>query len=571
MAELPDTPPPQMPPPAEARIKSRGRFHFDLIWLIPLTAALVGGWLAVRAVLERGPVVTISFESAEGIEAGKTHVSYKDVKIGLVKKVSLSPDRGHVDVTAEFSRDAAPMLVEDSRFWVVRPRFSGGQLSGIGTLLSGAHIELDAGKSENAAREFIGLEVAPVVNSTQPGRAFMLSAPDLGSLGVGTPIYFRRIKVGQVDSYALDKGGAGISLKIFVQAPYDKYVTTGTRFWNASGIDLTLDTNGVRLQTQSLVSVLVGGVAFETPPTAMGAADDAEPPAPANARFLLHADRGAAMKAPDGEMQVYVINFKQSLRGLSPGAPLDFRGIVVGEVLSVNIEYDPERDWFNYPVYVALYPERIRVVHQDDGGKARAAGKARRTDAGLTDVERVKRGLFSAMLNRGFAAQLRSGNLLTGQLYVGLDFFKDAKKPHIDPKQNPPELPTVRGDFEDLQRSIKVIVKNLSDVKFEQIGATLQTTMENVNKLLANFDKELAPELKASLQNLQRTLSAAEKTLATADKTLGTAEKTFATDSPVMNDVRDAAHEVSRAAQALRSLADMLDRQPESLIKGKQP
>ncbi|MCX7153386.1 MAG: MlaD family protein [Proteobacteria bacterium] len=531
MADLPATPPPATPAapvPPEAGVKYRGRFHFDLIWLIPLTAALVGGWLTVRAVLERGPVVTITFESAEGLEAGKTQISYKDVKIGLVKKISLSPDRSRVEVVAEFARDAAPMLVEDSRFWVARPRFSGGT----------------------------------------PGRAFLLSAPDLGSLGVGAPLYYRRIKVGQVDSYAIDKGGSGVSMKIFVQAPYDRYVTAGTRFWNASGIDLTMDTNGVRLQTQSLVSVLVGGLAFETPPSSMGAAENSETPAPANTRFLLHGDRAAAMKAPDGEMQIYVINFKQSLRGLSPGAPLDFRGIVVGEVLSVNIEYDPEKDWFNYPVYVAMYPERIRVVHQ--GGEG-ATAKPRKAGATLSDAESVKRGLLNAMVNRGFAAQLRSGNLLTGQLYVGLDFFKDAKKPRIDPKQYPPELPTMRGDFEDLQRSIKVIVNNLSEVKFDQIGSTLQKTMDNVNQVLALFDKELAPELKASLQNLQRTLSAAEKTLGHVDKTLGSAEKTFATDSPVMSDVRDAARDLARAAQAVRSLADMLDRQPESLIKGKQP
>ena len=571
MADLPATPPPATPAapvPPEAGVKYRGRFHFDLIWLIPLTAALVGGWLTVRAVLERGPVVTITFESAEGLEAGKTQISYKDVKIGLVKKISLSPDRSRVEVIAEFARDAAPMLVEDSRFWVARPRFSGGTLTGIGTLLSGAHIELDAGKSGTAAREFTGLEVAPVVTSTQPGRAFLLSAPDLGSLGVGAPLYYRRIKVGQVDSYAIDKGGSGVSMKIFVQAPYDRYVTTGTRFWNASGIDLTMDTNGVRLQTQSLVSVLVGGLAFETPPSSMGAAENSETPAPANTRFLLHGDRAVAMKAPDGEMQIYVINFKQSLRGLSPGAPLDFRGIVVGEVLSVNIEYDPEKDWFNYPVYVAMYPERIRVVHQ--GGEG-AKAKPRKAGATLSDAESVKRGLLNAMVKRGFAAQLRSGNLLTGQLYVGLDFFKDAKKPRIDPRQYPPELPTMRGDFEDLQRSLKVIVNNLSEVKFDQIGSTLQKTMDNVNQVLALFDKELAPELKASLQNLQRTLSAAEKTLGNADKTLGSAEKTFATDSPVMSDVRDAARDLARAAQAVRSLADMLDRQPESLIKGKQP
>jgi paraquat-inducible protein B len=523
-----------------AQVKKRGRFRFDLIWLIPLIAALIGGWLAVRAVLERGPTVTITFQSAEGLEAGKTHIRYKDVNVGLVKKVGLSADRGRVEVTAEFTREAAPLLVEDSRLWVVRPRFTGGQLSGIGTLLSGAHIELDAGKSTEARREFTGLEVAPVVTSDLPGRSYQLRAPDLGSLDVGAPIYFRRIKVGQVDSYALEKDGSGIQLKIFVQAPYDRYVTTATRFWNASGIDLTMDTNGLRVQTQSLTSVLVGGLAFETPP----ASNDEAKPADAGTRFLLHSDRLAAMKAPDGEMQVYLLNFKESLRGLAPGAPVDFRGIVVGEVLSTGVEYDPDKDWFNFPVYVALYPERIHLSHH-------------KTKDTLSDVERVKRGLLNALIQRGFAAQLRTGSLITGQLYVALDFFKDSKKISFNPKQVPPEMPTVRGDFDDLQRSLKTIVTSLSGVKFDEIGSNLLVTMENVNQVLSRFDKELAPELKSSLQDLQRTLAAAEKTLAT--------------DSPVMGDVREAAHEISRAAQSVRSLADLLDRQPEALIKGKQP
>ncbi|MDD5296760.1 MAG: MlaD family protein [Rhodocyclaceae bacterium] len=542
MTDLPDIP--------EARVKTRGRFRFDLIWLVPLIAALIGGWLGVRAILERGPTVTITFQTAEGLEAGKTYISYKDVKVGLVKKVSLSEDRSRVEVTAEFTREAAPMLVEDSRFWVVRPRFSGGQFSGLNTLLAGEHIELDVGKSATPSRQFTGLEVAPIVTSSLPGRAFMLRAPDLGSLDVGSPIFYRRLKVGQVDSFELEKDGSGVSLKIFVQAPYDRYVTPGSRFWNASGVDLTMDSSGLRVQTQSLMSVMVGGVAFETPPGAYGAGADDSTPAKANATFLLHGDRAAAMKAPDGEMQVYLLNFKESLRGLSRGAPLDFRGIVVGEVLATGVEYEPGREWFNFPVYVALYPERIRVVRQ--GGKA-----SRKSGAGLSDAQLVKRGLVTAMIERGFRAQLRTGSLVTGQLYVALDFFKDAKPVAIDTKQTPPELPTVRGDLEDLQQSLKSIAKSLSGVKFDEIGAGVQQTLASVNQILQHFDKELAPELKASLHDLQRTLKAAERTLAT--------------DSPVMSEVLNAAHEVSRAAQSLRSLADLLDRQPEALIKGKQP
>lgn len=541
---------PDLPNLPEARIKRRARWRFDLIWLVPLVAALIGGWLAVRAILERGPTVTITFQTAEGLEPGKTYISYKDVKIGLVKKVSLSADRSRVNVTAEFSNEAAPLLVEDTRFWVVRPRFAGGQLSGLSTLLAGEHIELDVGKSKLPSRQFTGLEIAPVVASNLPGRSFQLRAADLGSLDVGSPIYYRRLKVGQVDSFDLEKDGSGVSMKIFVQAPYDRYVTPGTRFWNASGVDLTMDANGVRLQTQSLVSVLVGGLAFETPPGYVhGEAEDGQP-AKANALFLLHGDRAAAMKAPDGEMQVYVLNFRDSLRGLAAGAPLDFRGIVVGEVLSTSVEYDPEREWFNFPVYVALYPERIQVLRR--GAKA-----GRKSGDKVSDADLVKRGLLKAMIERGFRAQLRTGSLLTGQLYVALDFFQDARKVPYDPKQVPPELPTIAGDLEDLQQSLKAIAKSLSAIKFDKIGTGVEQTLESVNRVLLRFDRELAPELKTSLQDLQRTLK--------------TAEKTLSADSPVMGEVKDAAHEISRAAQSLRALADLLDRQPEALLKGKQP
>lgn len=532
-------------PLPEAHLRPKRRWRFDIIWLVPLLAALISGWLAVRAIVDKGPTVKISFQTAEGLEAGKTWISYKDVKVGLVKKVGLSADRSRVEVTAEFNSDAASMLVEDTRFWVVRPRFSGGQMSGLGTLLAGEHIEMDAGRSGTPSREFVGLETAPVIVGNTPGRAFVLRAPDLGSLDVGSPVYFRRLKVGQVDSFDLEKDGSGVTLKIFVQAPYDKFVTLSSRFWNAGGVDLTMDANGLKVQTQSVLSMIAGGVAFETPPDRAGQVEAT--PAKVDTAFLLHKDRAQAMKAPDGELQVFQLNFRDSLRGLAPGAPLDFRGIVVGEVLTTSVEYDPEKDWFNFPVYVALYPERIGVARAGKGGKG---GK-------MTDADLVKKGLLTAMIERGFRAQLRTGSLLTGQLYVALDFFKDTGRYKVDPNQMPPELPTVPGDFEDLQQSLKEIAKSLSEVKFAEIGASLKKTLDNLNHVLERFDRELTPEIKTSLQELQKTLKAAEQTLAA--------------DAPVVGEVRNAAREVSRAAQSLRVLTDTLEQQPESLIKGKKP
>ena len=381
-----------------------------LVWIIPIIAALIGLWLAIDAIGDLGRTVTISFDTAEGLEAGKTLIRYKDVNIGEIKTVTLSKDRKHVIVSASIDKTAQALMVEDAQFWVVRPRFTGGQLSGISTLLSGAYISVGTGKSSKSKREFVGLEVAPILNSDLPGKQFQLHANDLGSIDVGAAVYFRHIKVGEVIAYTLDKSGGAINIKIFVQAPYDHFVGSDSRFWNASGIDLALDANGVRLQTQSLASVLLGGIAFESPPLVTD-----NTPAPANSRFTLHRDRDQAMKPPDGEGQLFVMHFKESLRGLSPGAPLDFRGVQVGEVVSVSAEYEPGRNWFYFPVKAILYPERIRLLIP--GSKP------------TNTAERVKTGLYKAIKDRGFRAQLRTGNLLLTSFILHSIFSKKPNQP----------------------------------------------------------------------------------------------------------------------------------------------
>ncbi|MBS1138079.1 MAG: hypothetical protein H6R11_2033 [Proteobacteria bacterium] len=254
MTETPQGP--ELPEIPAAVAVPRRRWSPSLVWLIPIVAAVIGGWLAVKGILERGPTVTIGFNTAEGLEAGKTRIKYKDVDIGLVKSIALAEDRKGVVVTAELTKQAEDFLVEDTRFWVVRPRVAGGSVSGIGTLFSGAYIGFDAGKSAVPRREFTGLETPPVVTAGLPGRHFILTSEDLGFLDIGAPIYFRRIPVGQVVAFELDKDGAGVTFKIFINAPYDRYVTGNTRFWQASGVDVTLDAGGFRVNTESLASIL---------------------------------------------------------------------------------------------------------------------------------------------------------------------------------------------------------------------------------------------------------------------------------------------------------------------------
>ena len=234
------------PDPPEAVVVPRSRFLPELIWAIPVVAALIGGWLAVRAIRSHGPTITISFRDAAGLVAGKTKLRYRDVEVGEVRDIGFSPDRATVVITAELVREAGPWLVEDTRFWAVRARVAAGEVTGLETLLSGAYIGLDVGSSRRARREFIGLEEAPIVSGGTPGRAFV--ARGARAIGVGSPIFFHRMQVGQVTTSELDADGRQVSIGLFVRAPFDRYVTTSTRFWEAGGVRATLDTAGVKIE-----------------------------------------------------------------------------------------------------------------------------------------------------------------------------------------------------------------------------------------------------------------------------------------------------------------------------------
>jgi paraquat-inducible protein B len=513
----------------------------QLVWLIPIVAAIIGGTLAVRTYLQKGPTITITFKTGEGLEAGKTKIKYRDVDIGLVKEIAIAKDRQQVLATAEINKDAKPFLVEDTKFWVVKPRISGGTVSGLGTLLGGSYIGVDVGKSEQPRREFKGLEIPPVVSMDVPGSRFLLHATDLGSLDTGSPIYFRRIQVGQVISYKLDEGGTGVSFKIFVAAPYDSYVKSNTRFWHASGIDVSLDAGGLKVQTQSLVSILLGGIAFQI----LDEAEAAVPVGP-NTTFELYVNRDDAMKHRDAISHSYVLVFKESLRGLAVGAPVEFRGLPVGEVTGIGVAFDRRLKEINMLVDVRVYPERLR---------SRAIGK-------LPGHPRQPQPMLNAMIGSGLRAQLQTGNLLTGQLFVALDFFPNAPKEKIDWSATPPQVPTMPSSMTELQATITRFSKKLDQLPLDELVAELReaiksfdTTFQSANQMVKRVDADVVPELKSALEEARKALAAAKQTLAS--------------DSPLQEDLREALRELARAAQSLRVLTDYLDRHPESLIRGK--
>ena len=553
MAERPE--PPDLGELPQARPVRKRRWALQWVWVLPVLAAVIGGWLAVRAIMQDGPTVTILFKTAEGIEAGKTRVKYKDVDIGVVKSLSLSRDRAGIVVRADMSRAAEEMLVADTRFWVVRARIAGGTVSGIGTLLSGSYIGMDPGKSTEERREFEGLEQPPVITTGLQGKQFVLRAEDIGSLDVGSPLYYRRLEAGRVIAYELDKDGNNVNVRVWVNAPYDRYVTANTRFWHASGIDVALDASGLKINTESIASVLVGGVAFQAPEGVQTQQAAAE-----NAVYTLFSDRAQAMKQPITVAERYALVFRESVRGLAVGAPVDFRGLLVGEVKGIDTDFDREKRELLMRVTIDFYPERLFRGRAADATSAANGAPS-----------------LARLVERGLRAQMRSANLLTGQQYIALDFVRGTRKASLNVSASPPEIPTMPGNAQELQNTVTSIAKKLDSVQYEQIGDELQRTLKSAGAVLARVDREIAPELRDTMTearlamgDARKALEDARKTLEDARKAIATVDRTVAAAEPIPLEASDALREVGRAAQAFRVLADYLERHPEAVIRGKR-
>lgn len=531
-------------PVVTAQAGKRGRV--SLIWLVPLLAVLIGVSMLVSSWLSRGPTIQISFKDAQGMVVGKTEVKYKNVVIGQVGAVALSKDRSHVLVTVDLDKSAAGFATSGSRFWVVKPRVGLGGVSGLGTLLSGAYIGADTGDSGARKTVFKGLETPPPLTHNEQGTSFTLSSSNLGSLTIGSPVYYRRIRVGRVVAYSLDKDGKGVSVQVFVTAPNDRFVNANTRFWNASGVDLTMGATGLKLNTQSLASIVSGGIAFATP-----AAGPASLLAASDETFTLYDGRAAAMQPKDGKPLHLVMSFRQSIRGLEVGAPVNFRGIRLGEVTSVSLTYDAKTKRFPALVKATIYPERISasVANSSDG------------DAGTSTAHRQGDkatgggAIIAGLVKHGLRGQLRNGSLLSGKFYVALDFFSKAPKVAFDANATPLKLPTMPGRFSQLQQQVADIVARLDKVPFDKIGQNIDASTRHLDQLISSLNNNLAPQLKSTLKEAQQTLHQAGQTLSGG--------------TPVGRNLNQTLGEVQRATRSLRALSDYLTRHPEALLRGR--
>jgi paraquat-inducible protein B len=516
----------------------RKRRRLPAVWLIPLVATLIGLWLAFNAYVDRGPTFTITFQNADGLEAGRTKIKCKDVEVGKVKSIRLTKDRTKVEVTAELTRDNAELLSENNRYWIVRARVGTSGVSGLGTLLSGAYIGMDPGEAGKPSRHFTGFENPPIVTSHSNGQMFQLRAEKLGSMTIGAPVYFRQIPVGEVAGFDLEEDGKAVAIQIFIRSPYDRMIRKDTRFWNVGGVEVTLDTNGIRMSSDSVMDLLLGGVAFENPVSL-----EASEAVQGGYVFALYSSHDRIYEKVYLDRHYYVLDFNESVRGLTRGSPVEFRGIKVGQVEDLKLEFLAKQLKVHVPVLITLEPERLSI-----------AGNVAQTS--LDEV-------LQQLVSRGLRAQLKSGSLLTGNLYVDLDFYPQAPARKLTQYEKYKEIPTLPTTMGATVANLTKFLDRLQKLPLEDIANELKTSipalresLQQATALMSRLDKETAPQAQATLIQAQTTLAALEKTLRS--------------DSPAQSDLRRALDEFAKASRALRELADTLERNPESVIFGKE-
>jgi len=504
------------------------------IWIVPILALVIGAWLVWSSYMKQGSTIHITFKSAAGIQAGKTLIKYKDIVVGKVTHVSFNENLSKVIVTAQLQKNMTKFLSENSRFWVVQAKLGLGQVQGLDTLLSGVYIVMDPQKGNEAIKDFNGLDHMPVVNAGDKGKSFFLKANNIGSLDVGTPIYYKKLKAGSIASYKLDDDGKSITIEVFIKAPFDKLVTEKTKFYNASGINMSLNANGIELDTESLVSVMMGGLAFDN----FDIQGDSKV-AQKGQIFKLYANKKVALQ-PTYKRELYFwVYFNESIRGLSIGAPVEFRGVKLGEVVSFALVGDSDSAEFKIPILIKIEPERFIITGNSEG-----------------KGDKVSLPVFEKLLKKGFRAQLQSGNLLTGEVFVSLDMYKDV--PYIEPKKENGYyiIPTIPATMQTLKSDIQTLLGRISKIPFEQIGQDIEVLLDGVHK-------ETMPKVNDSVDNLNVLIKS-------TDKMMKSAKKTYLDENAQINKkILRLIDEMSRTTKSIRHLSDYLERHPESLIKGK--
>jgi len=527
------------------------------VWAVPVVAAIIAGWLGYRALIERGPTITISFPTADGIEADRTTIRYKNVELGRVTGIGLTSDGSRVVVTAAMRREAEPRLRADSEFWVVQPRITPSGITGLTTIVSGAYIGMLPGNGAEGVLSFTGLETPPPKDGLVGGREFTLITDRLPSISDQSPVYYHGVQVGEVTGHELSDRDGSVSVRIFVYSPHESLIHTATRFWTSSGVQLGVGAQGLKIGTESLLTMIAGGIVFDTPEAALSGS-----PSPPGSTFRLYADRETAEEAAERVRVSYRLFFPDSLRGIGVGTPVELRGITVGRISEVRLEYDPTADTIRIPVTVEIEPERIAMPSE-----------LLRQNL----IEETNR-MFDRLVAQGLRARLASENLLVGQRVIELDFVQNAPPARLVRVKPYPELPTVAGGgFEEVADSASRFLDKVSALPLDHLVGEIRNMVTHADGVI------VSPDVKHSLHELDRTLANTERLTRDAQTQVGplfasinsAADQLKATiallgsDPRSSNDMLRTLTELKDAARSIRVLADYLERHPESLLRGK--
>ncbi|MEO1092862.1 MAG: MlaD family protein [Pseudomonadota bacterium] len=545
------------PAPAEEPEVERNR-TISPVWLIPIVAAGLGGWLAWQGLQERGPTITIEVPTAEGLQIDKTKIRLRSVDVGVVTDLDVATDYSHVVVTAQMEKAADAYMTEGTRFWVVSPRVGLGGVSGLSTLLSGPYIAVDPGEGD-ATRSFRALDAPPPLTSEVPGRRFVLETEAIDNLRRGSGVYYRGIVVGQVLDYELDGENDKFRVDVFVRDPFAKFVRDDSRFWLANGVDVALQGAGLRVTVTSLEALVAGGVEFRSPP---GSTSDE---ASGGKTFPLFASSRIAEEAEAEGGQSFLAYFAGDAGGLREGSSVLFRGLRVGEVTDVRLVYDAAANTISVPVRFRIFGGRF--VDQEGEN---VSG----TDQNLDDL-----------VADGLRAQLRSLNLVTGELGVALDFFSDAPAATIDWSGPDPVLPTMPSSLDQLQ----TIVARVQSLPLAEIGDAIRQTAVSLAALLS--DPALAQSvddaaaitatLRDSVGRLEEQLTAAltdagaaarggNQAMAELRAVLGSTQALVDGSQGVPFDAQRLVQELRVLTRSLNSFVQYLERNPEALLRGRR-
>jgi paraquat-inducible protein B len=517
------------PPPATKLRRPR----FQLVWLIPVVAAVIAGYLGYRTIIEQGPLLTLTFNSADGVTAGETQLKYKAVALGTVESIDLAPDNSHVIVKVRMSNVGARFLTSHARYWVVKPRFNVADVSGIETLISGGYITVDPGRPGGSYQNsFTGLEEPPGVRSDEPGSTYILTADSVGSFSSGSPIFYRDVPVGEVLGYDIGDGLGQVKLSIFIRAPFDKLVRPDSRFWNTSGIALGVRGGVLQLQLQSIQALLAGGIVLTLPDSARG--EDASPD---HSTFPLYPSQQAAFAASFARQLKLATYFSGDVSGLTSGSPVVIQGIQIGVVSAVTLELDRAHGTTRVRVDMNVQPGRID----------RSTAKLSAEDSAA---------VIRRLVQNDVRAQLGTESYITGQKLIIFGTVPDAAPAEVTSSGDTLIVPSAPGGLDQTIAAVNQLANNLNKIPFKQIG-------DNLNKLLVTANGTLGgPQMKQLLQQLSQTLT-------TANTTLTMLNQGFGTDSDFQRGLQQLLQQTTATEQSVKTLSDYVNQHPQALLLGR--